>query len=500
MLLPSELKINVAEFLDPQSSINFGITCKEHWQLCQAIFKKHTQAFAEAPIVTAYNALDLLRATIQDPSQGWYIREISFKERWDLSTTPVEDADQLRQAARPLKSLYPHSSTNAGMEDLITQIDHGLATGRPDSVVGVLLHHLPNLRTLRVTMASRGNLFESLLERIGIEYVDDVKRASLPLQCLRTVSLAHHDTEGCVSPDWALPFLRLPSLRTFAASMMGGDFGRGQYEPSVSFHPHPQSGIEEFFFVGCQFDSAALEYLLSCTPALKRFTYDAGGCCVSDEPYDAKVVLKALAEHTQHSLECVILSHFMHNEEEVSIPDSQDEKPTDSVKASVRGFQDDAKERPTEADLSMFTNLKSLSANWAMLWPELSSQPAMFVSSDGCCSESIGLSCTPLDIRDVLPTSLENLHLGGVFNREEWEGVVGPLATLNEELPNLTMERIRVNGRVQSRVNYRDERQTIAIGGGGWDENEEKVTFGDADKDWIKRAWATNELFEGHGW
>lgn len=322
MLLPSELKLRIADYLDPGSSINFGIACKEHWQLCQTLFKRHAKSFAEAPVVTAYNALDLLRATIQDPSQGWYIREISFKETWDdPSTTLEEDAEQLQKSARQLRRLYPHTSSTVEDECLITRIEQDLATGHPNSAVAVLLHHLPNLRTLRLTTTREYSNFESLLERIGVEYVDAAKSSRLPLQHLQTVALVHDDTEGCISPDWALPFMRIPSLRVFAARMMGGDFDRDQNEPAIPFYPHPQSSIEEFFFDCSQFDPAALEYLLSCTPALKRFTYSAGGCCVSEDPYDAKVVLKALAEHAQHSLECLVLEHFMYDEEEVCVPD-----------------------------------------------------------------------------------------------------------------------------------------------------------------------------------
>lgn len=322
MDLPSELKVSIADYLDPQSSINFGITCKEHWQLCQPLYRRHTRAFSEAPIVTAYNVLDVLRATIQDPSHGWHIREISFRDRWDDPfTTPVDDAEQLQKAASQLKSLYPHSHTFLEQECVVMQIEDGLATGHPASAVAVLLHHLPNLQTLRFTIGD-GNVFESLLERIGIEFDNAAKRSNLPLQRLRTVALAHYDTEGCITPDWALLFMRIPSLRTFAASLMGGDFGRGQHELNDSFDPHPQSNIEEFFFTGCQFDSTALEYLISCTSSLKRFTYDAGGCCTDDAAYEAKVVLKALAEHAWDSLECLVLSHFAYQEEEVCSPNS----------------------------------------------------------------------------------------------------------------------------------------------------------------------------------
>ncbi|KAF3040543.1 hypothetical protein E8E12_008943 [Didymella heteroderae] len=482
MILPSELKLYIADYLDPQSSVKFGIACKEHWQLCQPLFKKHTQAFADAPIVTAHNALDLLRATLRDPTEGWYVREISFRDRWDDPfTTPVDDAEQLQQAAGQMRSLYPHSGTDIEHECLVTQIEQGLATGHPASAVAVLLHHLPNLRTLRLTMGY-DNVFEDLLQRIGVEYIDTAKRSSLPLKYLRTVSLAHYDTEGCIPPDCALPFLRLPSIHTFAASMMGGDFTRGRFESQVPFHPHPQSGIEEFFFAGCQFDSAALEYLISCTSNLKRFTYSAGGCCTSEDAYGAKIVLKALTEHARDSLEYLVLAHFMYHEEE----------------AVVRDFYDNEKDRPTDADLSMFTKLHSLSANWAMLWPELSLQPAITHHEGGGRSESIGLSCTPLDIRDILPVSLENLHLTGVFDREEWEGVVEPLKAVNEETPNLTKDKIRVDGRVQNKFTHKDERTLVVVG--GWDDNEQKMIFGGGDKAWVKRVWATDKLFEGHGW
>jgi hypothetical protein len=320
MDLPSELKLNVADYLDPQSSINFGLTCKEHWQLCRPLFKKHTLAFLQAPIVTAQNALELLRATLQDPSQGWYIREISFQDGWDdPSTTPVDDAERLQEAVSQLKHLYSHSDTGLEQDWVVTQIERGLETGDPASAVAVLLHHLPYLRTLRLTMG-HGNVFESLLERIGVEYINAAKRSNLPLQHLRTVALAYYDTEGCIGPDWALTFLRIPSLRTFAASMMGGDFRHGQSDSEVPFYPHPKSNIEEFYFTMCQFDSAALEYLISCTFDLKRFEYGAGGCCTDEAAYEAKSVLKALAEHARDSLEYLVLSHFAYQEEEVCFP------------------------------------------------------------------------------------------------------------------------------------------------------------------------------------
>lgn len=133
-----------------------------------------------------------------------------------------------------------------------------------------------------------------------------------------------------------------------------------------------------------------------------------------------------------------------------------------------------------------------------MLWPELSAQPTTAYADDGCCNQIVEMSCTPLDIRNILPPSLDNLRLGGVFDKEEWEGVVGPLAAPNEELPNLTIDKIRVEGRVRNRVTNRDEGTIVAFG--GWDAVEEKVVFGRADKAWLERAWVPCELFDEHGW
>jgi hypothetical protein len=164
----------------------------------------------------------------------------------------------------------------------------------------------------------------------------------------------------------------------------------------------------------------------------------------------------------------------------------------------MRDLDLNEKERPAEADLSMFTNLHSISADWAMLWPESSSQPAVIEYDGGGRNEIVGLSCTPLDIRDILPASLENLHLSGSFDKEEWERVTGPLTVLNEKTPKLTSDTIRVEGRVRNKATHMEE-GTLAVAG-GWDENEEKTVFGSADKAWLTRTWATDELFDGHGW
>lgn len=330
MLLPPEIKLSIADYLDPVSSNNFGTTCKEHWKLCRPLFKKHSRAFAEAPIVGVHDTLGLLKDIIHDPSKGWYISEVSLTANWDVPLpVPIEGVEQLQEAAKDLLRLYPRSNMIDEDDDcLIQRIMDGIVTGYPDGMIAVLIHHLPNLKTFRLTTSRESNVLNPLFNRIAVEYANLAKRPNLPFQRLHMVSVCHYDTESCMSADWALPFLHIPSLRIFAANMMGGNLSWSEGSSrGVPFYPHPQSDIEEFFFVSCQFDVAVIEYMLSCTRVLKRFTYDAGGMIVDESPYDAKLVLKALAEHTRHSLESLVLSHHSYSEEEVCNAPPKDYRP-----------------------------------------------------------------------------------------------------------------------------------------------------------------------------
>lgn len=156
---------------------------------------------------------------------------------------------------------------------------------------------------------------------------------------------------------------------------------------------------------------------------------------------------------------------------------------------------DSAAETPTEADLSMFTRLHSISADWAMLWPDLSLETS--ASDDGTNNPNPAMLCKPLDIRDILPSSLTALHLSGVFNKEEWNGVVEPLGTPNDQTPNLTLEGVRVEGRVHNRdINTEHELTTVD----GWEDFDEDRVFGGDEKTWLERVWAPMALFQGHGW
>lgn len=201
MLLPPELKLNVVEHLDPFSSFSFSITSKEHWKLCRLVSHKHRRLFAEAPVVGAATDFgNLLRDVIQDPSRGWYITELSLTASWNRRppSTPMHSVDLLQDAARASMHLYSHLGTSEEIA-FVDRIEAGVAAGLADSIVAVLIHHLPNLKTLKITATRGNNVLEDLLFRIAAEYAKSAIASRLPFQRLRTVSISHYDTESCAS-------------------------------------------------------------------------------------------------------------------------------------------------------------------------------------------------------------------------------------------------------------------------------------------------------------
>lgn len=121
----------------------------------------------------------------------------------------------------------------------------------------------------------------------------------------------------------------------------------------------------------------------------------------------------------------------------------------------------------------MFTRLHSLCANWAMLWPDPEYMPC---SGENSHRTGLDLLSTTFDIRDKLPRSLRNLDLDGVFNDEEMEGLVGPLAAPNDHTPKLAAGGIRImTPSVHAEINE-------------WDERETRKVFGGGDGAWVKNA------------
>jgi hypothetical protein len=86
-LLPPELKLSIVDHLDPFSTVNFGLTCRHHWELYRPVIEKHARSFAEAPVVDAVDVWKLLRDILQDDSRGrLYYRAEPAGELGDAAT------------------------------------------------------------------------------------------------------------------------------------------------------------------------------------------------------------------------------------------------------------------------------------------------------------------------------------------------------------------------------------------------------------------------------
>jgi hypothetical protein len=318
--LPPELKLSIAENLDPISSFNFAITCKEHWKLCDPINRRHARLFAENRTIDTADAgrllWDKLKEILDDHRVGWYLRDLSLPSNrqtyWDESVghdfqltgqtlkPPEEDLIRYYRAVEDVEERY-------GTE-MLTKLywkgkwEAGLGNGAEEPIINILVHHLPHLKVFRVTDAEISTSFYGLMRFIAEGYCEPALAPNLPFQHLNTVAIAHHDSEMSVDAEWCHFFCSIPTVQNFVAHAMGG-------EMLFDFRERiPRSNVRELVFQYCRFDAGALESILMNTPKLERFSYDIAGATVSEEVYSTwpKKVLQSLVENVSDSLEHLV--------------------------------------------------------------------------------------------------------------------------------------------------------------------------------------------------
>jgi hypothetical protein len=202
LALPAELTINIAEFLDPDSTLNLALTCKHHQALCKPVLAEHGRLFSEWQLIDTTNAKTLLWQTLievlDDPRKGWYVRELNMPSdrqyNWNVGGSlfpPHPQADNrpsgreknlLKKATQSLRSLYPIVATDHVLvqdppysihraHDLVGTIEDRIDTGVEDAVVAILLHHLPYLKIFRLTEVDDADqCLELLMRRIADGY------------------------------------------------------------------------------------------------------------------------------------------------------------------------------------------------------------------------------------------------------------------------------------------------------------------------------------------
>lgn len=332
------VRLVIAEHLDPITTFNYAITCKEHWDLCRLLIEEHSRLFSECKVIDTskegVTSWSVLKEVLLNPRKAWYVKELNLptERRYSLDFDPVEDEDvddwQLPEedvqlftkAARALTTLYPlegidqFEGTRAPLEppskvNIVAFLEKCVAEDPSDDAVNaILIHYLPNLETLRVTVRNPGCL-ELMMGRINFESRDLSKKLLLPLRRLKTMAVAYSDSELACDPDWALHSQILPGLQTFVASSMGGHFEYERLDAmSLNIEP-PLSNITELFLPHCQFDPGVLDKILSGIKALEKFTYQCAGPVVSGEATGPKRIMESLERYAGHSLQTLFFEY-----------------------------------------------------------------------------------------------------------------------------------------------------------------------------------------------
>ncbi|KAF1947990.1 hypothetical protein EJ02DRAFT_364543 [Clathrospora elynae] len=444
--LTPELKLEIAEYLDPESSLSFALTCGTHLELCRSILRKHRQLFSQWQVIDTANCGTLLWKTLKevldDPRKGWYVRELNLpmtrQYQWDTGHLPISDGpsdeekDMFKEAARKLENLYPTiekrsnpDGTSQPYNKVVTNLEIRINEGFDDAIVAILLHYLPFLTSIRITDIETSCL-ELMMESIAHGYKEPGKASLLPLQHLTTAAVAHWASEGPSHPEWACYFLAIPSLRIFAAEAMGSGFHDCLLKEAPSC-----SNVEELFFKRCSFDVKALEEILAETKELKKFTYTGGGATVSEHNfYDPRRVVEALGRQVGNSLEELVLE--LHDD------DVEWNEETDLRHVTLRNFK----------------KLELLNCDLQIVRPtadEVSEdeEPLQhgYYRKEDCANIK-----SEFDVRTLFPESLQELYMHDAF--EDDEGIYGEWDHMNEVFsspstftPNLTLEKTYIEKR-----------------------------------------------------
>ncbi|PVI05122.1 hypothetical protein DM02DRAFT_127237 [Periconia macrospinosa] len=355
--LPTELKLEIMGYLDPTSCFNIAISCKEHWDTFRSLVETHSRLISENnPFHVGAISDSRIFEIIDSPRLGWYVRDciLEHSEYGDQNDT-VENFD--------LDDLYVPNRETANFEAEKARLNNDYSKwmknerlhGKPIAYQGreiitlvtVLMHHLPFLTTLSI---SSGSSFRFLIDAVEedempfLNFMHVLAKAyiqsssaqqirDLPFSHLTTVAIARGDYLF-TRTDWCSHFLYIPTLRNFVGRRLAGtydchenEFVKKPAEPSwdedtklekynLEFaHPlykeAPYSKVEELLFLEAKVDMFVLNDILSRTPSLRRFSYQANDVLYESEAkafaYCPKKIFLSLLKHTSQSLEQLTL-------------------------------------------------------------------------------------------------------------------------------------------------------------------------------------------------
>lgn len=333
--IPAELRLSIADYLDPSSSLQFALVCRENYRLCSSLLAKHRDFYQRYRTLNNKNGTrmiwDVTKDIIETPSIAQYIEDFSLpftgRRLWHDANAWVSDIDHRSPATVPedIVNLYLTAAKRDPILEETLGRFHSVRTGADTPAVALLLSMTYNLRTLRFTEPTLDpDVLDEYIERVSLAYKEPARGLTLPFQSLTTVAVAFADTENCCNPDWVVRFLRIPTIQNFVASDMGGDLSATHYtfanlETSESeddrsdlvsngSQDYQKSNVKELLFLRSLFVPEAIEEIVRSTKALEKFTYEDGGFIVCDEGcFSPRRVVQALVSYAAHSLEELVL-------------------------------------------------------------------------------------------------------------------------------------------------------------------------------------------------
>ncbi|CAI6325466.1 unnamed protein product [Periconia digitata] len=208
--IPPELKLLVAEYLDPESCFNLAISCKQIWFLCRSLVDKHSKLLSENQSLIV-PPLQPMFDIINNPPKGWYIRDcvLWYSEFNAAGETPKSLKDKER-----LISYYTNWMEEEGSKG------HTIPYKGQTFITPItqLMHRLPFLTTLSIN--SQPNKYEPhdtyehayinfmhVLSRLYLRSLGTQQVCNLPFKFLTTVAVVQYNVRDGCDFDWCLGFM-----------------------------------------------------------------------------------------------------------------------------------------------------------------------------------------------------------------------------------------------------------------------------------------------------
>lgn len=304
--LPVEIvELIFDRILDPLDFCNASSTCKTLHSASARLMKEHVALADKYQNLTfstveegGTNVWAVLDELLKDWRIRYHIRELVFRAERQLHYDPSV-GDSWDEPDNP-NLTFPTELINGmkqldGFESLPIDL-MSFESGHDDPFNALLVRQLPSLRG--ITYVNNGH--EADFHRLITEYDHSAQPPFLTK--LRTVRLEHWDTEGGLSLEWVIAFMRLPSVRTINGHMIEA---AEDYEIELK----PKSNITTLNLSYSCIELGAFDKLMGITQNLESFLYEHGGAIVGDADCDPYGMVAVLLKHAGHSLEILKIDY-----------------------------------------------------------------------------------------------------------------------------------------------------------------------------------------------